>query len=159
MVAVTALPLSQPTFARVTPTRFDPAVVFGAPSEGKGTLRLGMGKARSFHVTSSGVSHDGHVRLLQEVQFDGGKATTREWDLATSGPDHYVGTLTGAAGPVDAHVQGRRLSLRYPLNHHGLAMHQTLDLAADGRTIDNRATVRFLGVPIGWLRETITPRP
>jgi hypothetical protein len=38
-------------------------------------------------------------------------------------------------------------------------MHQTLDLAADGRTIDNRATVRFLGVPIGWLRETITPSP
>jgi hypothetical protein len=145
VVAVMALPLSQATPAHVAPNCFDPTVVFGARSEGNGTLQLGLGKARPFHVTSSGVSRDGHVRLHQEVQFDGKKATTRDWDLSASGPDHYVGTLTDAAGPVDAHVQGRRLSLHYRLNDHGLAMYQTLDLAADGRTIDTRATVRFLG--------------
>jgi hypothetical protein len=159
VVAAMALPLSAATLARAAPARFDPALVFGARSEGHGTLRLGVGKARPFHVTSSGASRDGHVRLHQVVQFDGQPATTRDWDLAPSGPDRYAGTLTDAAGPVSAQVQGRRLTLHYPLNHRGLAMHQTLDLAADGRTINNRATVRFLGVPIGWLRETITPSP
>lgn len=45
--------------------------------------------------------------------------------------------------------------LRYPLNRRGLVMHQTLDLTPDEKTLINSGSIRFLGMPVGQLRETI----
>ena len=70
-------------------------------------------------------------------------------------PGRYSATLTEAAGPVVGRVKGSRLTLRYPLKRWGLVMHQTLDLATDQKTLLNSGSIRFLGIPVGRLRETI----
>lgn len=38
-------------------------------------------------------------------------------------------------------------------------MHQTLDLAADGRSLANRGRIRLFGVPFGRIEETILLGP
>ena len=85
-----------------------------------------------------------------------------EWKPVRCAPgDHAAsqalhGNAHRAAGPVVGRSEGRRLTLRYPLTRWGLVMHQTLDLASDGQTLENYGSIRFLGMPIGELEETIS---
>ena len=58
------------------------------------------------------------------------------------------------AGPVTGETSGRRLMLRYRLKGP-LVMHQTLERMADGTTIENTGRITLLGIPVGWLHETI----
>ncbi len=135
---------------------FVPEVVFAGRSEGKGELTLLMGRARPFTVESVGtLQGDGALVLRQQIHFEGKPVETRAWVMRRTGPGTFAATLTDAAGPVSARTAGNRMTLRYPLTRWGLSMHQTLDLAGDGRSIANRGSVRFLGVPMGELRETI----
>ncbi len=133
-----------------------PEVVFAGRSSGKGELRLGLGQKQPFAVASLGtLQGDGRFRLEQEVRFGDKPARKRSWMMWQTSPGHYSATLSDAAGPVTLAVEGSRLTLRYPVNHWGLVMHQTLDLARDGRTVRNAGSLRFLGIPVGQLQETI----
>ncbi len=116
-----------------------------------------LGQARPFRVESLGTRQaNGSLRLQQIVRFEGKPPKSRSWVMRpTSVPGHYSATLTGAAGPVVGRTEGSRLTLHYPLKRWGLVMHQTLDLAADGQTVRNHGSIRFLGMQIGELRETI----
>lgn len=130
--------------------------VFAGRSVGHGSLRLGLGKARPFTVESSGaVQADGSFRLEQSVRFEGKPARSRHWIMRRTEAGQYAITLSDAAGPVTARVEGQRMLLRIPLNRSGLVMHQTLELVADGKTLANDGCIRFLGIPVGRLRETI----
>ncbi|MEO7974228.1 MAG: DUF3833 family protein [Thermoanaerobaculia bacterium] len=135
---------------------FVPVDVFAGRSEGKGEMRLLLGKKRAFTVESLGIPQtDGRLRLEQSVRFEGKPVQSRTWVMWQTEPGHYSATLTGAAGPVVGRTEGSRLTLRYPLKRWGLVMHQTLDLSGDGRTLANCGSIRFLGIPVGKLRETI----
>ncbi len=135
---------------------FVPEVAFAGRSEGKGELRLFLGRKRAFTVESLGTPQaDGRLRLEQTVRFEGKPVQSRTWVMWQTEPGRYAATLTGAAGPVVGHTEGGRLTLRYPLKRWGLVMHQTLDLSDDGKTLLNRGSIRFLGISVGQLRETI----
>lgn len=137
--------------------RFVPERVFAGTSSGRGMLKLAWGQPRPFAVRSVGrMRADGVFRLDQDVTFEGKPLRSRHWLMRHDAAGRYAITLSDAAGPVTARIDGARLILRYPLERGGLVMHQVLDLLPDGR-IANRGTVRFWGIPIGHLRETITP--
>jgi len=153
---VAALLMTSTAHADTANTAFVPEVVFAGRSEGKGELRLLLRKPRAFTVESLGTMQaDGRLRLEQTVRFDGKPVRTRAWVMWQTSPGHYAATITGAAGPVVGRTEGSRLTLRYRLKRWGLVMHQTLDLSEDGHTLANHGSIRFLGVPIGRLRETI----
>lgn len=134
---------------------FTPAEVFAGPSEGRGTLRMRLGVARGFHVSSRGqVQPDGALRLEQTVRMLGEEPRTRHWLIRTVAPRQYAGTLSDASGPVAGHAACDRLELRYRVKGP-LVMHQVLVLSDDGRTIDNTGRLTVMGVPVGWMKETI----
>ena len=115
-------------------------------------------------VTSRGTASGEGLVLDQTIQFKDGEAAARRWVVRPDGPDTYRGTLTGdeavaASGAVRARVAGDALRIRYPVAGVPFArMEQVLTLLPDG-TIDNRGTVRVLGVPVRRLAEVIRPQP
>lgn len=136
---------------------FVPEQIFAGNSHGTGYLKLGLGKARPFTVQSHGtLQADGRLQLDQVVRFVGKPEHKRSWIIWNTGAGHYSATLSDAAGPVLGRAVGSRFTLRYPLSRWGLVMHQTLDLATDRRSIANVARIRWLGLPVGKLKETIT---
>lgn len=124
-------------------------------SEGDGSLKILLGQRRAFHVRSHGQSQpDGSFTLEQSVTFEGKETRTRLWTIREIAPLHYTGTLSDAAGAVSGQTSGQRLSLRYRIKGP-FVMHQVLELMPDGRTIDNVGRIRLLGIPVGFMRETI----
>ncbi|RFC35949.1 MAG: Protein of unknown function (DUF3833) [Candidatus Nitrotoga sp. SPKER] len=156
IVLVTSLLMSLAAHSQSEEKAFVPDEVFAGRSEGKGEMQLFLGKNRPFTVESLGATQaDGRFKLEQNVQFEGEPVQSRSWMIWQTTPGHYTATLTEASGLVVGHTEGSRLTLRYPLNNWGLVMHQILDLTHDGKTVLNYGSIRFLGIPIGQLRETI----
>lgn len=134
---------------------FTPENGFSGESEGNGSLRLFFGPRRSFHVRSHGQREsDGTFTLEQTIAVEGQNPRTRSWSIRQVTPLHYTATLSDAAGAVSGHTSGQRLSLKYRVRGP-LVMHQTLELMPDGKTIDNVGRITLLGIPVGFLRETI----
>lgn len=153
---VASLLMSLAAHSQTEGKAFVPDEVFAGRTEGKGEMQLFLGKTRPFTVESLGSTQaDGRFRLEQNVRFEGEPVQSRSWVMRQTTPGDYSATLTEASGPVVGRTDGSRLTLRYPLKVWGLVMHQTLDLAKDGRSVMNYGSIRFLGIPIGHLRETI----
>ena len=138
--------------------QFTPRAGFEGRSEGNGTLRPLLGRPRPFRVESVGFARpDGAFQLDQTVMVQGREPLNRTWVITTVAPNRTVATLSDAAGRVAGRTEGDTLYLRY--RYRGpLVVHQTLRLRPGGRTIDNRGTLTLLGVPVGFLRETIVRR-
>ncbi len=135
---------------------FTPKAGFGGESEGNGSLKLFLGKPRTFHVQSRGSEQrDGTFRLEQRVTFEGEPFQDRVWIISTVSPNRYSATLSDAAGPVTGTTSGPHLSLQYRVRGP-LIMHQELELKPDGKTINNVGTITLLGIPVGHLHEIIT---
>jgi hypothetical protein len=146
------------SFASERQLAFTPQNGFSGESEGNGSLKLFLGKARPFHVESRGSEQrDGTFRLEQRVTFQGKPPQYRVWIFTTITPNHYSGRLSDAAGPVTGSTSGTRLSLQYRVRGP-LVMNQELELLPDGKTIDNVGTITLLGIPVGHLHETISRR-
>ena len=159
-LALFALMLSIPTFA-YEPLEFTLQNGFGGLSEGNGTLKLLFRKKQTFHVESHGFKQSGGTfRLDQTITFQGKPPQNRFWVLKMVSSNQYndngyIGTLSNASGSVTGHTDGSRLYLRYRIKGP-LVMHQTLELMPDGNTIDNVGKITLFGLPIGFLKETIT---
>lgn len=139
---------------------FAPSEGFAGRSEGHGTLRFLLGKERHFRVYSHGAAQtDGSLALDQAVHFQDEPPRLRHWVIRDAGKGNYTFTLSDAAGPGMGKTEGRRLVLHYPLMRGGVAMHQVLDLSADGKTIANEGRISVWGIPVGWLHETIRRVP
>ncbi len=156
IVFVSLLLMSLAAHSQTEGRAFVPDKVFAGRSEGKGEMQLFLGKTRPFIVESLGSTQaDGRFRLEQNVQFEGEPVQSRSWMMWQTTPGHYSATLTEASGLVVGHTDGSRLILRYPLKGWGLVIHQTFNITNDGKTVLNYGSIRFLGIPIGQLRETI----
>lgn len=124
-------------------------------TEGNGSLRLFFGRRRAFHVRSHGQTEkDGSFTLKQTVAFEGHESKERLWTICQVTPLHYAGTLSDAVGRVKGHTSGQRLTLTYRVQGP-FVMHQVLELMPDGRSIDNRGRITLLGIPVGFIHETI----
>lgn len=136
-------------------TDLTPRRAFSGHSEGQGTLKFLFGSARTFHVVSDGHDQtDGGFRLDQSVTFAGEPAQTRFWIVHNADGNPFTATLSDASGLVTGHVNGSRMQLSYRIKGP-LVMQQTLKLSADGATVDNEGRITALGIPIGYLHETI----
>ena len=145
-----ATPNAQPTF--------DPVRAFSGRSHGDGTLSVVFQAPQPYHVESRGFARaDGTFRLEQTVTFAGKPPQKRYWLLKNVSPTTYAGTLSDAEGPVEGHTGGPQFSLMYLLPSN-LKMHQTLTLEPGGKIIDNVGRITFLGIQVGYLRETIERR-
>ena len=148
-----ALLASSPAHARQL--LFTPENGLSGSSHGDGSLRLFPGHRRTFQVHSQGRSEtDGSFTLTQTVAFDGREPQTRSWAIRQVTSLHYVGTLSDAVGPVTGHTSGPRLFLKYRVKGP-FVMHQILELMPDGKTIDNVGRITVLGIPVGFMHETI----
>ena len=133
----------------------DPVALFEGRSTGSGQLKLMLGSPKPFRVESEGRRQaDGAFRLEQRIDFEGEPSRTRFWIIRPALAGRYTFTLSDAAGPGTAEVEGTRFVLRYPLGR-GLSMHQVLEPSPRGDAIANTGTVRWLGIPVGRLTETI----
>lgn len=136
-----------------------PEVFFAGTTRSTGVLQNRAGRpTRHLRVEGTGaVLPDGSLRLEQSVVFDSEPARTRTWILRRVDDHRYVGSLTDAAGPVEAEAHGDLFHLRYPMKSPpGGEMEQWLYLQPDGRTLINEATVRVFGVVAARLSERIT---
>lgn len=134
---------------------FRPEEFFAGTARGKGTIDKRFGADRSFRVTGDGrQDSDGTFVLEQTIAYADGGVERRSFRLRRVNASEYTGTLTKAAGPVRARVDGHTFHVRYKMTR-GMTMEQWISLQPDGRTALNRATVRMFGVAVARLSETI----
>lgn len=147
----------RPGLASDAPT-FDVARAFVGASAGEGRLKIAFRKTRPVHVQSTGhQTEDGTIVVDQIITEPGRKATTRQWRLREVAPGRYAGSLSDAAGPVEGAVRGNCLELRFRMKGD-LTAHQWLFAMPDGRTVQNRMSIRKSGILVARLHETITRR-
>ena len=134
---------------------FDPIRFFAGRTEGIGRLRIMLHAPRAVRVHGTGTPADGGLSLRQSVEQDGKPAIVRRWALRRLAPGRYTGTLTGSHGPVAAWASGDTLHIAYR-GPSGTRIEQRLVLAPDGRSAQNRLTVRRVWIVVARPDETIT---
>ena len=138
---------------------FSPETFFAGRTEGRGVLSSVLAQPRQVAVHGVGqVAPDGTITLEQSVEQDGKPPRQRRWTLRRAGPDRFVGTLTGARGPVVAQVRGNRMHIRFEMND-GLIAEQWIYLQPGGRTALNRMSITKFGMLVATLDETVRREP
>lgn len=133
---------------------FDPIAFFSGSTRGSGELSIVLRPPRPITVQGEGrVRADGTLVLRQRVEEERRPARTRRWELRRTGPGTYAGTLSDATGPVRAEASGNTLHIRYSSRQGNVE--QWLVLAPNGRSAQNRLTVKRLGVVVATVNETI----
>lgn len=134
---------------------FSPETFFAGRTEGRGVLISVFAHPRRVTVHGVGqVAPDGTITLEQSVEQEGKAPRQRQWILRPAGAGRFVGTLTGARGPVVAQVRGNRMHIRFEMSH-GLIAEQWIYLQPGGQTALNRMSVTKFGVLVAALDETV----
>lgn len=154
-------PVKPTAFASQSPP-FRPEQFFGGTAHGSGIIQSARGRpARQIKVLSKGMMlPDGRFRLDQTITqtqpgVAGEKVSTRFWIMTRVDDRRYTATLSDAAGPVTAEVQGNVFHLRYLLKKPFVYAEQWLYLQADGKTVLNEGTISMPGRVIARLSEVI----
>jgi Protein of unknown function (DUF3833) len=138
---------------------FSPETFFAGRTEGRGVLNSVMGRPRQIAVHGVGrVAPDGTITLDQSVEQEGKPPRQRRWILRRAGADRFVGTLTGARGPVVAQVRGNRMHIRFEMND-GLIAEQWIYLQPGGQSALNRMSITKFGMLVATLDETVRREP
>ena len=140
--------------AAAASSTFDPLRFFAGRTEGRGRLHVAMRRSRDVQVHGRGSVAGDTLVLDQTVERAGVAPATRQWRIRRIAPGRYVGTLSDATGPVTGESAGDTLHLSF-CGAHGVRFDQWLRLAPDGRSAQNRLTVRKLGITLARLDETI----
>lgn len=151
----TSLPVGEPP-NQLSTSELRPERFFAGETRGTGLLATRFDRRPdSVVVASTGrMDADGTFRLEQTI-LQNGRTRQRTWRMQRIGARRYTASLSDAAGPVTATLDGPVLQIRYRLTRWGAVMHQTLVLLPGDSVVDNRATVRFFGLPIARLAERI----
>ena len=135
--------------------RFRPETFFLGHTEGTGSLKVMFRQQRSVHVHGQGqISQDSTLMLDQEIEQTGSPLKHRRWQIKSVGEGKYMATLSDAIGPVVGAVQRNVMHLAFSTKG-GLRVRQVLTLAPDGRSVDNRLTIRKFGIVVAVLNEKI----
>lgn len=148
-------------FAVPTPASAETVVVapvhlfFLGCTQGHGILNIVTRRSRMVTVDSLGRQRpDGTLIVTQTVKQEGKPVTVREWRLRENGLNQFVGTLSGATGPVVGVIYAGALDLRFKIKG-GLHARQRISPSQDGNGLLNVMTFRKFGVVVGRLREEI----
>ena len=132
----------------------DPVEFFRGRTHGDGLLKVIFQQPKRMKVDSEGsVEADGTLLLSQRVQEPGKPVRIRYWRLKRTGPRHFAGTLTDAAGPVAVDLIGNRARIRYRMKN-SMSVEQWLTPAGE-RQMRNAMKVRRFGVIVAHLDEVI----
>jgi hypothetical protein len=141
-----------------SPKPFDPVAFFTGPTQGEGTLKELLGKAKRTKAVSVGhVDKDGWLILEQKVAVEGDPLRQRRWRLRQTGPGKYSGTLSDATGPVEAEIVGQTIRIHYVMKG-GIKVEQLLTAEPGGKALDNVSTFRKFGMKVATLTERIEKR-
>jgi hypothetical protein len=156
--ALAATGVSPATDADRAGEPLDPVAFFTGASHSQGRLREAFKSER--RLTAESVGHaekDGSLILDQKLAIEGDPLRIRRWRLHLAAPGRYVGTLTDAAGPVEAQVMGRAIRIRYPMKG-GLKVESWLTAVPGARAFDNKTTITKWGLQVATLTERIEKR-
>ena len=134
---------------------FVPKKFFSGVTEGTGSVKIVLHKARAIHVRSVGrVEPDGTLVLDQRVEQEGEKPMQRQWRLREGAGGQVSGSLSDAKTPVTGKVAGPVLTLSYQMKS-GEKVAQVITLAPDGQSALNKMTIHRFGLKVATLEETI----
>ena len=135
--------------------RFDARQFFEGKTEGNGELTQLFASTKAIRVEGRGrIEADGTLVLDQIVHGVDDQPKRREWRIRETSPGHYGGTLSDATSAVRGEVRGNMLHLAFTMKG-GLSTQQWLVMADDGRSVQNRMTVKKFGLKVASLQETI----
>ena len=142
--------------APAAPAAFDPLAFFTGASRGEGTLKVLTRPTVPVRVESHGRPDGNGGLILDQTIREGSKpARQRRWVLRPTSPTTMSGTITDNPGTVSGRLDGNRMLLRYTMKG-GLKTEQVMTLRADGRSLDNRMTIRKFGITVAHVNEIIT---
>lgn len=131
---------------------------FTGESEGEGLLKVATRPAKPVAVHSRGRMEGDTLILDQRVREADAAPRDRQWRLREVAPGRFAGTLTDATGLVVATATPGRLTIAYRMDG-GLAVRQTLTIAANGRSARNIMSISLGPARVGVLDETIRKLP
>ena len=132
-----------------------PERFFVGRTSGSGTIRVVLSGQHGFRVRSLGrLDRSGALVVEQIVEEEGKAARRRTWRLTRLAQNRITGTLSDARGPVSGEIAGGVLSLRYTPTEGG-TVEQRITFHPNGRTAENRMTIRRFGLPVATVEETI----
>jgi hypothetical protein len=101
-----------------------------------------------------GRNKQGEFILIDDVQEEGKPARKRTWAMHAVGANHFTGSLTDAAGPVDVVVAGNTATIRYVMKDGNLQVEQRLTLQPNG-TLSNTVMARKFGFKFATVQGTV----
>jgi len=127
--------------------KLDLTVFFTGRSHADNVLKIVFHDPTKLIVDSIGGKGDRGDFVLIDTVHEGDKpARTRKWIMRPDGPNHYTGSLSDAAGPVDIAVAGDTATIRYVMKDGHLNIVQQLQLRPDGRSLANHVDARKFGL-------------
>lgn len=128
---------------------------FTGKTHGENVIRIAFHRSHKLVIDSvGGRNKEGEFILLDTVQEEGKPTTKRTWVMRPVSSDHYTGSLSDAAGPVDILVAGNGATIRYVMKNGGLKIEQHLQVQHDG-TLASHVVARKFGMKFAQADGTI----
>jgi hypothetical protein len=149
--ALLLLLAAAPTAATAEPgPKLDMLAFFAGRTHSDNIMKVALHKPSKLVVDSVGGKGDrGDFVLIDTVHEEGKPVRTRKWVMRPIGPDHFTGSLSDAAGPVDVVISGDTATIRYVMKDGHLAIVQQLKLQPGGKTLANHTTAKKFGLKFG----------
>jgi len=135
--------------------KLDMLAFFTGKTHSESVLKVVLKKPVPLIVDSIGGKGDRGDFVLIDTVHEGDKPVRqRKWIMKQAGADHFTGSLTDAAGPVDIKVDGDTATISYMMKG-GLKVEQELQLQRDGKSLSNRVTAKKLGLKFARVDGTV----
>jgi hypothetical protein len=145
-IAALALAATPGVAAAVDRPKLDMLGFFAGKTHSESILKVVLKKPVPLIVDSIGGKGDRGDFVLIDTVHEGDKpARQRKWIMKPAGPNHFIGSLTDATGPVDIKVDGDTAAISYMMKG-GLKVEQELQLQRDGKSLSSRVTAKKLGM-------------
>ena len=147
LVAAAAAALLATTAAPDPRPKLDLTAFFTGRTHADNVFKIVFHGPTKLIVDSVGGKGDRGDFVLIDTVHEGDKPVrTRKWIMRPDGPNHYTGSLSDAAGPVDIAVAGDTATIRYVMQDGHLNIVQQLQLRPDGRSLANHVDARKFGL-------------
>lgn len=147
-VATTALLALAAAAPPTAPAKLDMTAFFTGRTRAENVIKAAFHGSHKLIVDSvGGRNKEGDFIQFDTVQEEGKPVRKRTWAMHALAPDHFTGSLTDAAGPVDAAVSGKIATIRYIMRDGNLTIVQQLQLQPNG-TLANHVTAKKFGITV-----------
>jgi hypothetical protein len=120
---------------------------FTGKSHAENVIKIALHGPHKLIVDSiGGRNKEGEFVLIDTFREEGKPERKRTWVMHPVGPNHFSGSLSDAAGPVDVTVNGDSATIRYTMKEGGLKVEQQLQLQDDGKTLANHVMAKKFGL-------------